>query len=275
MVQRLVNDASNRPDAIKIATAVLAAGGVALGCWPKGPELNELLRKSVEPLLTGTLQEEFLRDAASITAVTLALMRSQVRQLSEGSLAALVYRRTAEEAAPLLTYAEREDIEYRCAGFVAEGLVQLTDVDHVMDVVHTALNPDPIAVAVEELTEDGIAAEAEGRLIKLLGKVPNAVSAALRAVAIAEDASPVGVVARDAKNEVVAIWIDPHLFVAQRGGGKRTVARYPLPRLRPSGYLHGRLDDNAPAGTKRLPGALPEADVRTAFEAVGLILEDV
>ena len=107
MAQRLVNDAPNRPDAVKIAAAVLCAGGVALGCWPRGTELTELLRRSLEPLLGGDLQEEFLTDAASITAVTLALMRSQVRQLSEGSVASLIYRRTADQAAPLLTYAER------------------------------------------------------------------------------------------------------------------------------------------------------------------------
>ena len=128
-----------------------------------------------------------------------------------------------------------EDVEYRCAGFVAEGLVQLTDVDHVMDVVHAALNPDPVGVAVEELAEDGIAADVEGRVIKLLGTVHNAVGAALRAVAIAQDASPVAAVAQDAKVEVTAIWIDPHLFVAQQGSGRRMVARYPLPRLKPSG----------------------------------------
>ena len=107
-------------------------------------------------------------------------------------------------------------------------------------------------------------------VIKLLGTVHNALGAALRAVAIAQDASPVAAVARDTKVQVTAIWIDPHLFVAQQGTGRLMVARHPLPRLKPSGYLRSRHDDQAPAGTQRLPGPLAEDDVRAAFEAVGL-----
>jgi hypothetical protein len=187
MAQRLIKDAPNRPDAVKIAAAVLTAGGVALGCWKKGPELTELLRKSVEPLLVGTLQEEFLRDAASITAVILALMRSQIRVVSEGTVAGVTYRRIAVEAAPLLTYAEREDVEYRCAGFVAEGLVKLADVDHVMSLVNAVVAADPIASAVKELEESWFTVEANGRVIEF-GKVRDALTAALKAVAVAETA---------------------------------------------------------------------------------------
>jgi hypothetical protein len=274
MAQRLAKEAPNRPDVVRIASAVLTAGGVALNCWPRGPELAERLRTSLDPLLRDDLQPEFLRDAASITAVTLALMRSQVRHLSDGSLAAIIYRRTADDAAPLLAFAERDDVAYRCAGFVAQGLIQLTDVDFVMDLVDAALHPDPISAAVDELGDDGIAAEAVGRNIEILGRLSNAVGAALRAVAIAQDGSPVGARARDAKSEVVAIWVEPHLVVAQRTGSRVLVSRYPLPWLLPSGYLHNRQSDPSPAGTQRLPGPLPVEEVQAAFDAVGLDFAD-
>ena len=270
MAQRLAKDAPNRPDAVRIASAVLTAGGVALNCWPKGPELADRLRTSLEPLLRGDLQPEFLRDASSITAVTLALMRSQVRQLSDGSPAALIYRRTADDAAPLLAFAERDDVAYRCAGFVAQGLIQLTDTDFVMDLVDAALHPDPISAAVDELGDDGIAAEAVGRIIEILGQASNAVGAALRAVAIAQDASPVGARARDAKSEVVAIWVEPRLVVAQRTGSRVMVSRYLLPWLLPSGYLHSRQSDPSPCRDSAAPRALPVEEVQAVFDSVGL-----
>ena len=67
MTQRLVRDAPNRPDAVKISAAVLTAGGVALGCWKKGPGSSTSCSASLSSPCWWGRSKRSLADAASIT----------------------------------------------------------------------------------------------------------------------------------------------------------------------------------------------------------------
>ena len=275
MVIGLLDLSPTRPDAAQIATAVLAASGAALGCWSKGPELSRVLRRSLEPLLRGEVHDGLLRDAASVTSVSLALMRSQVRSFSSSSEALTLYHRTAEEAGPLLTFCEREDVEYRCAALAAEGLVLLADVDYVMHVTEMTLEANPFARVVEELAEGEVTAQADGRIIRITGLVSDAKSAVLKAIASGQEFSPIAAVARDDGHVVAGVWMPPLLYVAERGSAARWVACYPLPASGPQGYLVSRFEQASPPGTKKLPGSLNEAFVREVFGSLGLSLDEV
>lgn len=272
MAEKLVATAATRPQAVQVASAVLTAGGIALGCWPSGPDLAEFLRASLRPLAQLASKEEFRRDAASIAAVNLALLRSQCRHVSDPSMAALSYTLASREIAPLLPFAQIDDVAFRCAGFVAEGLSQLADPERVMHVVESVLRPDPIAEAAQQLIDDGVVAEVEGVVIRVFGQVPHATTTAIKAIAAAQEASPVGVSAQDSKRTVFAAWVDPDLYVAEILGSRRLITHYPLNRLRPSGFLLTRQDDPSPPGTQRWPDDAP-TEVLEAFSLAGLTLD--
>lgn len=271
MTEKLIGRGRTNPDAVRIAASVLTASGVALSCWPSGPDVAHRLRSSLQPL--PSVHDEFRRDAASIAAVGLALIRAQVRHLSDGSPEALTYRSAAKELAPLLPYAERDDVAFRCAGLVAEGLAQLSDVDRVMGLVSAIVDPDPIAEATRELVnEHGIAAEVDGKTIKILHQVRDATATALRTLAIAQNGSPVGVRVTDTKSSVVAVWADPELIVCRWAKGRRFITRYPLGRIRPSGFVYQRgQGETSPAGTEHWGGE-PPVEVTDAFALVGITL---
>jgi hypothetical protein len=134
------------------------------------------------------------------------------------------------------------------------------------------LHPDPIAEAVHELIDDGIGAERCGRRIDVLDEVRHAFVTALKVLAVAQDASPVGVRVSDKSTTVVAAWVAPDLVVCESSAkGRRMVVRYPLPRLLPSGYLLNRQDEPNPQGTLRWHGPLP-AEVIDAFAKADLVI---
>jgi hypothetical protein len=272
MVERLVATADTRPEAVRVAAAVLTAGGMALGCWPSGPDLAKVIRRSLRPLRSLATNEEFRRDAASIAAVNLTLIRAQCRRIG-GSLAGEVFEISVREMAPLLPYAVGEDVAFRCAGFVAEGLTQLADPDRVMQLVEEIVHPDPIADTVRALIDDGIAAEAYGRRIDILWPVRHALMTAVKTLEAAQEGSPVGVRVSDGVCELVAAWVDPDLLVAEITDEYRQITRYPEARLLPSGqFTYRREDPNRSANHRWRYGALPD-EVVDAFLQADIVME--
>ena len=257
LVEKLVKTAETRPEAVRVAAAVLTAGGVALGCWPSGADLAEFIRYSLRPLRSLGSNKEFRRDAASIAAVNLTLIGAQYRHL-EDSLVDMHFGLAVNEMEALLPFAEREDVAFRCAGFVAEGLAQLADPDRVMELVERIVHPDPIADTVSDLIDDGIAAEAHGRRIDILSPAHHAVTAALKTLKAAQDGSPVGVRVQDGVRTVLAAWVDPYLFIDERTDEYRYTTRDLVPE-----YLSTPQPD-LPGNDRWSNGNLPN-DVIHAF----------
>jgi hypothetical protein len=175
--------------------------------------------------------------------------------------------------APLLPYAVGEDVAFRCAGFVAEGLTQLADPDRVMQLVEEIVHPDPIADTVRALIDDGIAAEAYGRRIDILWPVRHALMTAVKTLEAAQEGSPVGVRVSDGVCELVAAWVDPDLLVAEITDEYRQITRYPEARLLPSGqFTYRREDPNRSANHRWRYGALPD-EVVDAFLQADIVME--
>ena len=110
MTEKLVGRGRTNPDAVRIAAWVLTASGVALSCWPSGPDLADRLRSSLQPL--PSVHDEFRRDAASIAAVGLGTHPRTGPPPLGRIAAALTYRLTAKELASLRRTRSRDPTPY-------------------------------------------------------------------------------------------------------------------------------------------------------------------
>jgi hypothetical protein len=276
MCERLTDNGSQKPYPVRIAAAALTVGGVALGCWPSGVELVQELRRSLRPLTKIIDDETFRADAASIAAVSLAILRSRAGNLSDSSEAAMIFRLTAGELRPLLTASDPDDVAQRCAGLAAQGLTQLANPQAVIDLIATIVNPDLIAEATRDLVEEqGIGAEQDDRHIRLLQPCGNAVAAALRVIGLAQDAAPVGAVAAGPKGAAALVWNDPELIVASFAGKRRRVTRFRLTgQLKPNDYARSEGRIPTALETDNWYGPIPDA-IEEAFLEVGIFLEKV
>jgi hypothetical protein len=111
----------------------------------------------------------------------------------------------------------REDLLER----YSEGLEDVFGVsvrpEHIMSLVDRLQRSDPLLDAVDALMESGTEAYVEGRVIVL----PQAGSGdptmvSLKALALAQDGAPVGVVARGRKATDTGVWSPPHLLLARK-----------------------------------------------------------
>lgn len=134
----------------------------------------------------------------------------------------------------------------------------------------------PLADAADSLRDDhATLVEVEDRLIRLVEPVNGDPGfAVLRALGIAQSASPVGAAARGRHSVAAGVWRQPDLYVVRWTPGKRWVVGYRLTRAsRVNDYVRteGRLPTRLETGNWY--GAVPD-EVGEAFLEAGVLLEE-
>ena len=140
------------------------------------------------------------------------------------------------------------------------------------------MNPmdGPLADAADTLRDDhATLVEVEDRMIRLLEPVNgDSGFAVLRALGIAQSASPVAAAARGRNGVAVGVWRRPDLFVARWTPGKRWVVGYRLSGTsRVNDYVRteGRLPTRLETGNWY--GPVPD-EVADAFLEAGVLLDE-
>jgi hypothetical protein len=125
------------------------------------------------------------------------------------------------------------------------------------------------------MSEHGVTSTVEDRSLHIPGPVKgDAAFAVLNAVAVGQDASPVGAATYGPAGGAMAVWSRPTLLLARYVKGRRSVVSYRIPGgsslttyLRTEGHIPTRLE------AASWYAAVPD-DVSEAFLSVGLLLDE-
>lgn len=215
--QQLVIASPHLVPAAQLIAWRLILVAVAGGLWNEDEEWVPLLAKATTAMYAGEPEFEAERlSRASATAVSAAVIRglginpmtTGWLEIEFGKLSLLLAGATTEVNEDLL-------------GRYTEGLEDVFGVsvhpEQILSFIDRLQRSDPLLDAVDALMESGTEAYVEGRVIVL----PQAGSGdptmvSLKALALAQDGAPVGVVARGRKATVTGVWSPPHLLLARR-----------------------------------------------------------
>ena len=220
----------------------------------------------------GGVREEERAAVASLAAVGLAALRSQVPRFSVHDPLHVLYDSTGQTIAPLLD-AVAPDLVASYASELVPGLGPAVQPAAIDALVQTLRHPAPLEEAIRVLDDEwGIAAERHGQVIDLLqGVRGDPLTAALRAVGLAGAAAPVAARASTALVSVAVVWEPPQLVVIRRFHTTVDAARYELTGLmRPHDYVV--TGERLPASlvVERWRSASPPPTAQAMLTAVGL-----
>jgi hypothetical protein len=215
--QQLVNASPNLVPAAQLIAWRLILVAVAGGLWNDDKEWVPLLTKGTTSMHTGEPEFDAERlSRASATAVSAAVIRGLgINPMTTGWLE-IEFRKLSSLLAGSTTEVSEDLLER-----YTEGLEDVFGVsvrpEHIVSFVGKLQRFDPLLDAVDALMESGTEAYVEGRVIVLPqtgSRDPTMVS--LKALALAENGAPVGVVARGKQITVTGVWSPPHLLLARK-----------------------------------------------------------
>jgi hypothetical protein len=218
------------------------------------------------------VRDEECAAVASLAAVGLAALRSQVRRFLVHDPLHVLYDSTRQTIAPLLDAVD-PDLVASYANELVPGLGPAVEPAAIDALIQTLRHPAPLDEAIRVLQDElGIAAERHGQIIDLLqGVRGDPLTAALRAVGLAGAAAPVAARASTALVSVAVVWEPPRLVVIRRFGRTVDAARYNLTGL--MGPQHYAVTgERLPASmvVERWTSASPPPTAQAMLTAVGL-----
>lgn len=216
---------------------------IAAGAWPHDDRRwVRLLATAVRSLGGSEVPEQVEAQIGSLTAVALSVLRAEAPR-HQATPEGREFRTAVEASSHLLIAAdERYITEYTRLLDEAFGVAAHEKV--VLDLVHEILEVDPLDVALLACAELGLEVHRHGRLLHVEGEYSNPQLAALQAVGMAEDSSPVGAWAHSPTGWSLVIWRRPDVLVTQGGGKHMTSQHFVLPPLlspRIAASIDGRL----------------------------------
>lgn len=200
----------------RVLAVRLIARAAAGQLWADREEWAPVLARAARSLTApGEAYDEERVAAASMAAVALAILHSQVHRFSEWDPVRSEYERTAQAFGPILELHDSTRIaEY--GGELAEAFGPALAPESVENLLNELVNPpDPLDRAVYLLEEEyGLEANRRGRVIEyvddLLG---DPTWKLLLAIGVAEPALGIGAVGHTPRGRVMALWHPPHVLV--------------------------------------------------------------
>jgi hypothetical protein len=256
----------------RLAALRLLIRRVARGLWDRPADWVPVIARASSALTARPTAQGELREAvASLAAVGLAIVRSQVEYFGAWDPLRPFYEQTLTAVRELLPEAD-ERLVATYAADLADDPALAMDPAEIMEIASDAYLSDPLDVAITTLEEEhGWHATRAGKIITLTDPIPGPaqVHAALRAVGLAANGAPVAAVATGEDRAVLCAWNPPHLVFVIRnphltrgqihelgdGVGPRFYAEHP--------------DDPLPA-PQRWDGSSPPQGALRALQAAGI-----
>jgi hypothetical protein len=181
---------------------------------------------------SGEIRNEERAAVASLAAVGLAALRSQVSRFSVHDPLHILYDSTRQAIQPLLGAASPELVAQYASELVS-GLGPGVEPAAIDSLIEALRHPAPLEEAVRVLeAEWGIAAACHGQVIDVIGGVRgDPLTAVLRAVGLAQAAAPVAARASSANINAPVVWQPPQLIVIRRFPRAIDGVRYELKGL--------------------------------------------
>jgi hypothetical protein len=270
--ERLADASADYTPVGRLLAVRLILRGASSGYWNEPQDWVPVVATAITALAgPGGVRDEERAAVASLAAVGLAAIRSQVPRLSVHDPLHIRYDSTRQATASLLAAVD-PDLVARYAGELVPGLGPAVEPAAIDALIETLRHPAPIDEAVRVLQDEwGIAAERHGQIIDLLGVRGDPLTAALRAVGLAQAAAPVAARATTANARVAVVWQPPQLVVIRRFAKTIDAARYHLTGLMgPHDYAVTRESLPASLVVERWRSASPPPTVQAMLAAVGL-----
>jgi len=233
--ERLAEASADYATVGRLLALRLILRGASGGYWNEPGAWAPVVAKATNALAAqGESRDQERAAVASLAAVGLAAVRSQVPRFSVHDPLHILYDSTRQHTQPLLGAATPELVA-QYASELIPGLGPGVEPAAIDGLVESLLHPAPLEEAIRVLEADwGIAAARHGRVIDLIGGVRGEpLTAALRAVGLAQAASPVAARASTANSSVVVVWQPPQAPCDQTI--PQSHRRHPLRAQRPHG----------------------------------------
>jgi hypothetical protein len=271
--ERLADTSARYAMLARLLALRLILRGASAGYWDEPQAWAPVVAKATTAVTDpGAIREEERAAVASLAAVALATLRSQVPRFWVHDPLHILYDSAQQAVAPLLEAVDPKLV----ADFASElvpGLGPAVEPAAIDMLIQDLRDPKPIEDAIRVLEDElGILAERHGQIIDLLDGVRgDPFTLALRAVGLAQAAAPVAARAATATVRVTVVWQPPHLVVIRRFARAIDGARYQLTGLMgPHDYA---VTGERPPGSlivERWSSVLPPPAVQTILIGVGL-----
>jgi hypothetical protein len=238
--------------------------------WPYDSEdWVGLVAHTTSSLAAGSEGDREQFQAASLSAIALAVLRARIRLTDRGPMHRL-YQQVSTAVAPLLADRDEDVILNEIRQLGAPLGVTLGSVADVVEVLERS---DPLADAVDALLERGIEAEIDGVLLEIVDECSDPVQQVLKAVDLAQDAKPVAARARGRGGWALAVWNEPALLLVTQVPKARRWVTYSLPSGKRDLHAYvtesGRIPSRHERQNSYGPDPTPEA--RSFLEQCGII----
>jgi hypothetical protein len=247
--------------------------GASGGYWNDPQDWAPVVAKAIRGLARlGGVRDEERAAVASLAAVGLAVLHSQVPRFSVHDPLLILYESTRQVIDSLLVTVD-PDLVARFADELVLGIGPAVEPAAIEALIETLQHPTPIDEAVRVLDDEwGIAAQRRGKIIELLeGVRRDPLVAALRAVGLAQAAAPVAARASTPTVTVTIAWQPPHLVVIRRFPRTVDAAHYKLTGLMgPHDYAVTREPLPGALVVERWRSASPPPTAQAILTALGL-----
>jgi hypothetical protein len=271
--QRAVDLISELPTPSRLLVVRLLLAFWSSGNWPTHDMAPmRLLEQALRALPSLGMSSEAETRVGSLAAVGFTMLRDRVRHDSQNE-GSLLYRRLAADLGFVTLAAEPSMVdEYVRFQRTAAGFPLLPD--HVHETVQALTAEDALADAVRVLESEGVSATRPApRVLHLTGTFTNPEHAALRAVALLEDADPVGAWAVTEADQWAFIgWRRPDLVrITATPAGPRWRHQVLSGLIGPAALYSQRLTTTALRNEKRHgPQNKPFAEAQSLLQALGV-----
>lgn len=200
----------------RVLAVRLIARAAAGQLWADREEWTPLLGRAARSLAApGEAYPEERAAAASMGAVSLAILHSQIHRFSQSDPVVPVFNTAARRLEPLLADIDEARIEEYCSE-LAEAFGPGLTAERVHELLHELAHPpDPLDRAVVLLgAEHELDARRSGRVIEYVDTLEGDPQwKLLLALGVAEPTVPVAAMGTTARGRVMAIWQPPRLVV--------------------------------------------------------------
>ena len=230
--QRLADASADYTMVGRLLAVRLILRGASSGYWNEPAAWVPVVAKATTALERPGERDQERAAVASLAAVALAVLRSQVPRLSVHDPLHIHYDAARQRVVSLLDGVDPELVA-RYARELVPGFGPAVEPAAIDALIQTLRHPAPIADAIRVLEDEwGITAARRGQTIDLLeGVRGDPLTAVLRAVGLAQAAAPVAARASTAAVTVAVVWQPPQLVVIRRFRTTIDAARYALTGL--------------------------------------------
>jgi hypothetical protein len=271
--ERLADASINYATLGRLLALRLILRGASASYWDESQAWAPVVAKATNALDgPGQVRGEERAAIASLAAVALATLRSQVPRFSVHDPLHILYDSARQTVTPLLDAID-PGLVTRYASELVPGLGPAVEPAAIDALIETLQHPAPIDEAIRVLEDEwGIVAERRGQVITMVqGVRGDPLTIALRAVGLAQPAAPVAARIPTAATRITVVWQPPHLIVIRRFPKTVDGARYQLTGLMgPQDYAV--TGERLPASlvVERWTTATPPPTTQTILTAVGL-----